>query len=252
MRIENLSWVEVKDYFESSDMIILPVGSIECHGKHMPLGTDTLIPIRILELLEPLTDILITPILPYGCTDSLSQFPGTITLGHDVLFMLLNQVVSEYYRHGARKVAVLNGHSGNAPVIERVGLELRRRGGLLAMFNWWEMTEGFDPAWRGGHGGALETSAVLGVDPKLVQPERIEEMNLKDPAAGLKATDFYTVEFQGVRLPLYRFTNEVTPTGWIGENDHPGKASQSQGEAMLRKTAEYIAAFIESFKQIPL
>ncbi|NMA12992.1 MAG: creatininase family protein, partial [Chloroflexi bacterium] len=119
MRLEYLSWVEVKDYFENNNMILLPIGSIECHGKHMPLGTDYLIPQKIIALLEPLTDILITPVIPYGCTESLSRFPGTISLGQDVLLSLLNRVIAEFVRHGARKVIVLNGHSGNGNTIEQ-------------------------------------------------------------------------------------------------------------------------------------
>jgi creatinine amidohydrolase len=251
MRLEHLSWVEVKDYFESNNMILLPIGSIECHGKHMPLGTDYLIPQKIIDLLEPLTDILITPVIPYGCTESLSRFPGTISLGQDVLLSLLNRVIAEFVRHGARKVIVLNGHSGNGNTIEQAGLELRRQGGLLTMLNWWEMAEDFDPSLVAGHGGALETSAILGIDPKLVKTERIEEMNLVNPCDELIASDFFEVRFQGVRVPLYRFTNEVTQSGWIG-SDHPKFASEEQGQQILQRTAEWIAEFIKAFKKVPL
>ena len=90
MRLEHLTWPQAEAYFKTHDTVILPIGSIECHGRHMPLGTDALIPARLLELLEPqCPDTLIAPLLPYGACDSQTDFPGTISLGHDVLYQVL-------------------------------------------------------------------------------------------------------------------------------------------------------------------
>ena len=52
MRLEHLTWPQAEAYFAKNDTVIIPLGSLECHGRHMPLGTDTLIPNRIIELLE--------------------------------------------------------------------------------------------------------------------------------------------------------------------------------------------------------
>lgn len=62
MRLERLTWPQAEAYFKDHDTVIIPLGSIECHGRHLPLGTDTMIPNRILEELEPLTDALIAPL----------------------------------------------------------------------------------------------------------------------------------------------------------------------------------------------
>jgi len=86
MRIANLNWVEAEEYFRKNDIILLSVGSIECHGKHLPLGTDTLIPTKLLDLIEPQTDVAIAPIIPYGACDSQTDYPGTVSLGVDTLY----------------------------------------------------------------------------------------------------------------------------------------------------------------------
>ena len=69
MRLANITWPRAQKYFEENDMVIVSIGSIECHGRHMPLGTDTLIPDRLLELIEEKSDVLIAPTIPYGACD---------------------------------------------------------------------------------------------------------------------------------------------------------------------------------------
>ena len=61
MRLENLTWPKAQEYFEKNDMVLISIGSIECHGRHMPLGTDTLIPEHLLEKIEKKSDVLIAP-----------------------------------------------------------------------------------------------------------------------------------------------------------------------------------------------
>ena len=59
MRLTNLTWPKAQEYFEKNDMVLISIGSIECHGRHMPLGTDTLIPEHLLEKIEKKSDVLI-------------------------------------------------------------------------------------------------------------------------------------------------------------------------------------------------
>ena len=64
MRLTNLTWPKAQEYFEKNDMVLISIGSIECHGRHMPLGTDTLIPEHLLEKIEKKSDVLIAPTIP--------------------------------------------------------------------------------------------------------------------------------------------------------------------------------------------
>ena len=253
MRLEKITWPMAERYFKGNDMVLLPIGSTECHGRHMPLGTDTLIPNRIVELLEEKSDILVAPTIPYGACESLSPFPGTINLGSDVLYMVLTRVVGELYKHGARKILILNGHGGNIKTIERVGMDFEKQGALLVMLNWWLMAWDMDPAWKGGHGGGEETAGIMGVDPSLIDYSELtdEPLKLKDLSENLVATGFRTVRFKGVEIDILRSVPNITDNGWIGP-DHPKTATVEWGQKMLQTSADYIADFIEEFRKVEL
>ena len=165
MRLSNMTWPQVETYFKSNDMVLISIGSIECHGRHMPLGTDTLIPDFLLDKIEQKSDVLICPTIPYGATESLCDYPGTINLGTELLYQVLGRVCDSLFQHGARRFVILNGHGGNVKSIDRVGYDIQRKGGILAELNWWLMAWDMDPAWKGGHGGGEETAAILGIDP---------------------------------------------------------------------------------------
>ena len=91
MRLANCTCQRVNDYLKEHDSIMLVLGSTENHGRHMPLGTDTMIPDKIAELTEKQSHIMIAPTLPYGATDSLMGFPGTISIGVDGLYDILTE-----------------------------------------------------------------------------------------------------------------------------------------------------------------
>lgn len=252
MRLARITWPQAQEYFERSDMVLLSTGSIECHGRHMPLGTDTLIPERLLELIEEKSGVLIAPTIPYGSCPELAPYPGTISIDMEVLYQFYKQVLENLYRHGARKFVFLNGHGGNIKTISRLGMEFEKRGCLVAMLNWWLMAWDMDPAWKGGHGGGEETAAILGIDPSLVDRSEVGgELKLFDLTDQLKATGFTSVQYKGVSVDILRSTPKVTDSGWIGP-DHPNTATEDWGRAMLQTTADYIADFMEEFKKVKL
>jgi creatinine amidohydrolase len=252
MRLANITWPQAEAYFKKSDTVLLSVGSIECHGRHLPLGTDTLIPGKLLDLLEEKNrDILIVPTLPFGACEYLETFPGTINLGIDLLYAVLRRIVDSLKLHGARKFIVLNGHGGNVKVIEKLGVELDKEGCLLSLLNWWLNVWEMDPAWKGGHGGGEETAGIMGIDPSLVDMSEIKDMELHDVSPGIKATGFQTAQFKGVTITIPRLTKHVTDNGWIGP-DHPKTATVEWGKKMLQAMADYLADFIVEFEKIKL
>jgi creatinine amidohydrolase len=252
MRLAKITWPRAEAYFKTHDTVLLAVGSIECHGRHLPLGTDTLIPERLLDLVEEKnSEILIAPIIPFGACEYLAPFPGTINLGMDVLYALVRRVADSLKCHGARKFIVLNGHGGNVKALERLGAELNGEGCLMALLNWWLNVWEMNPAWKGGHGGGEETAGIMGIDPSLVDTGEIKDLVLKDVSAGLKATGFHTVEFKGVQVTIPRLTPNVTDNGWIGP-DHPKTATVEWGKEMLQAMADYIVDFIPEFEKVKL
>ena len=250
MRLENITWPKAEEYFNNDSTVIIAVGSIESHGRHMPLGTDTLIPQKLLDMIEEKTDVLIAPTIPYGATQSLNEYPGTVDIDNDVLYKYLLCVAESLYSHGARKFLVLNGHGGNVKSIERVALDMDKKGCITAMLNWWLMAWDMNPAWKGGHGGGEETAAIMGIDPSLVDKSEIKkELKLTNISEKIKGTGFYSVEFKGVSFNVPRQINKITDSGWIGP-DHPDTATEEWGKEMLKTCADYIADLAEEFKTI--
>ena len=252
MRLSNLTWPKAEEYFKEHDTVLIGLGSIECHGRHMPLGTDTLIPDFLLDKIEQKSDVLICPTIPYGANESLCDYPGTINLGTELLYQVLGRVCDSLFQHGARRFVILNGHGGNVKSIDRVGYDIQRKGGILAELNWWLMAWDMDPAWKGGHGGGEETAAILGIDPALVDQSEVPgPMKLHDVSDTLKATGFTSVEYKGVTVNIPRLTPSVTHNGWIGP-DHPETATVEWGQKMLQTTADYIADFLEELKKVDI
>ena len=89
MFLEHMNYLQVEEYLTHDDTILIPVGSLENHGKHMPLGTDTLIPNQIAKLIEERCDVVIAPTVNYGATDDLEGFTGTVSIGVDGLIFTL-------------------------------------------------------------------------------------------------------------------------------------------------------------------
>lgn len=253
MRLANLPWPKAEAYFSQSDLVILAVGSIECHGRHLPLGTDTLVPDRLLEMIEARrSGVLIAPTIPYGSCDYFMEYPGTVDLGDDLLYRVLARVADCLYAHGARHFVILNGHGGNARAINQVGYDLYRRGGLLAALHWWKMVWDMNPAWKGGHGGGEETAAIMAIDPAMVDAgELYHALSLRPVSDDIEATHFTAAAYKGVSIEIPRPTWAVTDNGWIGK-DHPQTATEAWGKAMLTTCADYIVDFLSAFARAPL
>lgn len=253
MRLERMSWVHVEKYFQESDLVILATGSIESHGRHICLGTDTVVPDRLLEMVEAKAGkYLIAPLVPYGATDDLTAYPGTINLTTELMYQVLKQITESLYEHGARRFLVINGHGGNVHPLDRLSLEWHRRGVWLANVNWWVLAGQLNKDWAGGHGDFEETSAVMGVDPALVFPELLDGQNLKNDVSETLPTDgFDHVSFKGAKVRFFRDTRAYATNGWVGSLD-PANATEEIGKAMLTATADYIVDFLEEFEKIDL
>lgn len=252
MRLMNMTPSKIQEYFNKSDLALFCVGSIENHGYHNPLGVDTLIPNRILELVEEKSEVLIAPTLPYGSADAHLGFPGTISLGHDVLFSVVNRVVECLCMMGARRILFINGHAGNLNSYEKVGLAWYKKGLLSANISWWTLLPSLNPEWKGGHGCMVETSAVMYIDPSLVDLSLARDMGWKNEMGDeFPSTHFRTVNFKGAEIEVNRPTKSATDNGWVGPNS-PSKSSAKFGEEILTAVSDYIVSFIEVFKRAKL
>jgi mycofactocin precursor peptide peptidase len=146
-------------------VLAVPVGSFEQHGPHLPLDTDTRIAVELCRrLADRRAEVLLGPPVAVGASGEHAGFPGTLSIGTEVL----TQVIVELLRSAdwADGVVVVNGHGGNHEATGRAA-ELLEAEGRSVMW-WW-------PTWGPGtdaHAGRTETSVMLALAPELVGPER--------------------------------------------------------------------------------
>ena len=251
MKLEGLTWPQAKAYFERKNTVVISVGSIENHGTHLCLGTDYLVPGKLIDMIDSRLDVLFAPVMPFGNADAHMAYSGTITIGEEGLYIVLKAIAESLYKHGARKFVFLNGHGGNTNAISRVGLELNKQGAISAILNWWQIAPFLNKTWLGGHGGAQETSAVMAINESYVNLAAVQDIEPKGLSAALTAEGLGVVIFKGINIPAPRTTEKVSPVGWTGP-DHPKKASVEWGIEMLEATADFIAKFIEEFEKCEL
>ena len=259
MFLDRMNHPEVRAYLEKHDTVLLVTGSTENHGKHLPLGTDTMIPQLISELAEEKLgdDIVVAPAIPYGATDDLAAFPGTVSIGADGLRDLLCRICDSLYDAGFRRFVVLNGHGGNSKTIEQVGHYLFKKGALLARIDWWLLAGELNSEWKGGHGGAEETAGVMAVDPSLIKTEYLydKEGLVNDLGEELPTVSWTKVGYMGGTVTIPRPLKNVTDNGWhvYGmTTDDPPKANEKWGREMVETVASYTAGFIGAFARVKL
>lgn len=257
MYLSHMNYRQVEEYLQTSDTIVIPVGSLENHGLHMPLGTDSLIPDHICKLLNERSDLLIAPAINYGATDDLVGFAGTVSIGTEGLIHLLRAVCDQLYQYGFRHFMILNGHGGNTAAIQAVGSHLYRKGAYLAILNWWLMAGQINPEWAGGHGGGEETAAVMAVDPALIKTEYLSlpEGIRNDLGDDLPYGAWTSIQYKGVSIAVPREIRDITDNGWLVhsfQGDVPTRATPEWGRAMLEATADYIADFGTHFAKTQL
>jgi creatinine amidohydrolase len=163
--LESATWPDVDR--SARRVLLLPLGSTEQHGPHLPLCTDTVIPARLAEgAHRRLPEIGLAPAMPYGASGEHADFPGTLSIGTDALFAVL----VEFVRHAAgnwRHVLVVNGHGGNADALQRAVDLMRYEGRSLHVHHATSAGPRADP-----HAGYRETSLMLYLQPESVRVDR--------------------------------------------------------------------------------
>jgi creatinine amidohydrolase len=164
--LQELKWPQVQSYLQEKQSILLPVGSTEQHGRHAPLGTDSLIAARLAEDAARRTDLLCAPLLSVGWSPHHLVLPGTISVRPSVLQDLLFDVVESLAIHGFKRFIVVNGHRvTNVPWLQLASQRIQSALGVsVSIFDPAYMQKeiaselGFGPL---GHAEELETSQMM-------------------------------------------------------------------------------------------
>lgn len=138
MKISDMNWSHVEAYLEHDDRAVLPIGSTEQHAG-LSLCVDYILSERVaVEAAEPL-GVPVFPGIPYGITPNFMAYPGTVTLSTDTCVKLVCEVLDSLVTHGFRRIVVVNGHGGNAPVQSGIAMWLKERPYVEVKFhNWWK------------------------------------------------------------------------------------------------------------------
>jgi creatinine amidohydrolase len=203
-------------------VLLVPLGSTEQHGPHLPTGTDSAIAAGVCQLaaatLSERLRVLTAPVVPFGASGEHEGFPGTVSIGHAALHALLLELARSATRW-AERVVFVNGHGGNLPTLRQAVLRLRAEGRRAA----------WSPCVRPGadaHAGDFETSLMLALAPETVVTSSVGP-GVTTPLAELMPA----LRAGGVRA--------VSQSGVLGD---PSGADGGRGRAFARAMAGDLAA----------
>ena len=137
MMISDMNWFQVEAYLKHDDRAVLPIGSTEQHAW-LSLAVDNILPEKVArEAAEPL-GVPVFPTVNYGITPSFQAFPGTVSLRLDTMLAVIRDVLDSLLRQGFRRILIINGHGGNAPVQALASEWMADHPGASVRFhNWW-------------------------------------------------------------------------------------------------------------------
>lgn len=172
MRIADLNWMQLEEYLERDDRIVLPLGSVEQHA-YLSLAVDAILSERVaVEAAEPL-GVPVLPALPYGLTPYFAAYPGSPTLRTETYEAVLRDLLDSLHGQGFRRFALVNGHGGNDPGRAAAeGWAAAHAGAEVLWHNWWNAprtraaVESIDP--DASHASWLENfpwTRLAGVTP---------------------------------------------------------------------------------------
>ncbi|MBC7236907.1 MAG: creatininase family protein [Chloroflexi bacterium] len=210
------------------EIAILPIGAVEQHSHHLPLGTDWMTAEatarRVAEYIGAERDVYLLPALPYSLSQCHGSMPGSAWLTPKTLGDVLRDLASSLIDQGIRRIAVLNSHGGNFCLDDEI-CELNRlyKQAIVLNVASWVAAEGPSGRVTGGdiHAGAGETSTMLAIDPEHVRSERHDF----SPSVGREFLDYATMP-------------QISPHGVWG---YPSQGSVEEGRAILDIGAERLA-----------
>jgi creatinine amidohydrolase len=232
----DLTQPEIAAQLDKNPLVILPAGSVEQHGPHLPTGTDIYASRVIGHAVAERMDGLVLPGGPLGVTPMHMPFEGTISVSPDTYMRVVKETCVSTAQHGAKQLLILNWHEGNINPLAIAAEALHREHGMtvLTVQACYVAQEMFGQQYGGlTHGGEIEALAVLAYRPDLVHLDRIEHPS--DRKHGTKMDKLRrTRSYQ----PVLTDIRTIAPTGWYGS---PQGATVEKAKEMLDAIADAIA-----------
>lgn len=248
-----LSWPEIVKKAKECDIIILPVGSIEMHGPHCPVGSDSLNTQKIAERVAKKTGVLVAPPIWYGAHMYMQYgFPGTVPIRSDVLKQFVKDIITGFVKNGFKKIIILNGHGQQwvyIGALHEIALETKA---FVAIATWWELIKDtIEKVCETPfvHADEAETSVALELYPELVDMTKAG----KEHAPGIIDKKWHGGPtglppqggFPGHNITHSYFQVRVYKLGILGDAT---KATKEKGKKMVDAVVDKLSEFIEELK----
>jgi creatinine amidohydrolase len=176
MRIDRITTNDFEKIVAKKPLLILPIGATEAHGIHLPLGTDTFQAESVTNAIAgKISNVLVAPTLPYGNHSSLKDIPGTINLTFDTLRSVIIDILESFIDHGIKRILIISGHAGTSHMaaVTEACRDIVSEYNVKLMFISDYFIGASEFRYDGdGHGGIMETSRMLAIDPDTVKKER--------------------------------------------------------------------------------
>lgn len=223
-RLETMPWTDVAEV-PAPTILVVPIGSTEQHGPHLPLSTDSDIAVALANRLGERRDrMLVAPVLAYGSAGEHAGFPGTLSIGAAALELVVVEIVRSADAFAG--VVLVSGHGGNAEPLAAAVTTLRAEG--RRVMTWAPRIPGGD-----AHAGRSETSLLLALAPERVRLEAAEPGDVRPLAAMID-----DLRRHGVRA--------VSRNGVLGD---PAGGSAAEGRRLLDALAADLIASVEAWRR---
>ena len=237
MILENITMTEFKERLRETKTIIFPFGTVEEHGGHLPLNTDTLIAYEALKRVIKKREVFLAPPVYYGVCTTTNQHPGTISITPETLRRLTFDLVRDAYKKGLRNFILLSGHGGglHMSALKEVAEVLidELEGTKLAVVTPYEILSrelsGLAETPNDSHAGEIETSLMLFLAPELVRGRSKEEYP---------------------KLPKPFVVKDKMKYWRGGVWGNPKKASKEKGEKAVKLIVKKIVDIIDMLEKI--
>jgi creatinine amidohydrolase len=254
----DLTWPEVNEAVEQKKVILLPIGSTEQHGPHLPLDVDNLIATSVcLEAGRRSPDkILVAPAISYGYNIHALDYPGTMHVSHDHLLGFCLSVCKSFAYHGFKRIVIVNGHGSNSAVLELVSRRaILETDALVTSFMWMSLL-GIDPnfvpsvresVFPGGSGHAceMETSIYLHLAGEKVQMEKAKDHIAWYNRKGTASFQWLDL-FGSGPVSVFEWTSTFVEDGIFGQAT---LATAEKGRRVFEETVTRLVQFVEEFQK---
>ena len=231
MNLASETWTDIDT--AKTNLALLPVGSTEQHGPHLPLETDTLNAETVAERAAEkyAGPVVVAPAVPVAIAEEHRQFTGTLWVSESTFRSYVREIVESLAFHGWNRIVLVNGHGGNIAALREVaGHITRHNDAYAAPFTWFN--EVGDYRSEMGHAGPLETSLVQCAKPESVRDDQIS-------TATENASERWG-NWQG-RVNLAFDSDEFTDNGVVG---NPSEGSTRQGARLLELATDALTELL--------